>query len=93
MASIDSIITTLVQSDIIESLFLVDPVIVSCDLNRKNVYISASPIKSLDVGEVGHRCEKYGETYFFTGGLMWNSRYVEVQQWLHHSQNDCICAD
>ena len=38
-----------VQAEIISSLFMVDPVIVSCDLNRKNVFISASPIRSLDV--------------------------------------------
>ena len=37
-----------VQSEIISSLFLVNPV--SCDLNRRNIFISASPIRSLDVG-------------------------------------------
>ena len=39
-----------VQSDIIASLFLTDPAVVSQDLNRRNVFISASPIRSLDVG-------------------------------------------
>ena len=40
----------LVQSEISSSLFLVDPVMVLGDLDRKNIYISASPIKSLNVG-------------------------------------------
>lgn len=41
-----------VQAEIITSLYLVNPIIVSCDLNRKNIFISASPIRSLDVGIV-----------------------------------------
>ena len=41
-----------VQSEIISSLHLVDPVIVSGDLNRRNIFISASAIKSSDVGTV-----------------------------------------
>lgn len=39
----------LVQSEIISSLFLSALVEVNCDLNRKNIFISASPIRSLDV--------------------------------------------
>lgn len=39
-----------VQAEIISSLYLISPVIVSGDLNRKNIFFSASPIKSLDVG-------------------------------------------
>lgn len=39
-----------VQSEISSSLFLVDPVVVLGDLDRKNIFISASPIKSLNVG-------------------------------------------
>lgn len=41
-----------VQSDVISSLHLVDPVIVSGDLNRKNIFISTSIIRSLDVGAI-----------------------------------------
>ena len=38
-----------VRSEITSSLFLVDPVIVSQDLDRRNIFMSASPIKSLNV--------------------------------------------
>lgn len=38
-----------VQSDISSSLFLTDPVVVSGSLDRKNIFISASPIKSVNV--------------------------------------------
>ena len=38
-----------VESEIISSLHLVEPVIVSHDLNRRNIFISASVIKSLNV--------------------------------------------
>ncbi len=38
-----------VQFKIITSLHLVDSVVVSGDLNRKNIFISAHAIRSLDV--------------------------------------------
>ena len=38
-----------VQSEIIRSLQLLSPVVVSCDLNRPNIFFSASPIKSLSI--------------------------------------------
>lgn len=39
-----------VRSRIIMSLHLKEPVIISGDLNRRNIFISASVIRSLDVG-------------------------------------------
>ena len=39
----------IIYAEINSSLFLVDPVIVSCGLNRKNIFISASPTRGLDV--------------------------------------------
>lgn len=38
-----------VQSEISSSLFLVHPVVVSRNLDRRNIFLSASPIKSLNV--------------------------------------------
>ena len=38
-----------VQSEITASLYLSSPIVVSCDLNRPNIFLSVSPIKSLDV--------------------------------------------
>lgn len=39
-----------VLSEVSSSLFLIDPVVVLGDLDRKNIFMSASPIKSLNVG-------------------------------------------
>ena len=39
-----------VQAEIVSTLFFSTPVEITCNLNRKNVYVSASPLKSLDVG-------------------------------------------
>ena len=39
-----------VKEDIVASLFLSTPFSITCNLNRRNIYFSASPIKSLDVG-------------------------------------------
>lgn len=41
---------TAVQSEVSSSLFMIDPVVVSGDLDRKNIFLSASPIKSVNVG-------------------------------------------
>ena len=38
-----------VQREIFSSLYLVDPVIISRGLDRRNIFISASPIKTLNV--------------------------------------------
>ena len=41
-----------VQSDIVSSLQLLLPVVVSCSLNRPSIFFSASPIKSLNVSYI-----------------------------------------
>ena len=38
-----------IRSEILSSLFLTDPVVVSQDLDRRNIFLSASPIKSVNV--------------------------------------------
>ncbi len=38
-----------IQDVIVNSLHLNDPVFVSCDLDRPNIYMSVNPIKSLNV--------------------------------------------
>ena len=40
----------IIQSEIISSLFMITPIVVTCDINRKNIFFSASPTRSLDVG-------------------------------------------
>ena len=60
-----------VRVDIITSLNLVEPVVVSGDLDRKNIFFSSSCIKSLDV----RRCSNiitYWFTSFPTEGFMWS---------------------
>ena len=38
------------QADIFSSLFLINPVVVSGELDRRNIFMSASPIKGVNVG-------------------------------------------
>lgn len=39
-----------VLEEIMSALFFSAPVTVTCNLNRRNIFVSASPVKSLDVG-------------------------------------------
>lgn len=43
-----------VQASIIDSLHLRNPVVVAGDLDRRNIFISASDIKSIDVGAISY---------------------------------------
>lgn len=41
-----------VRDAIVSSLHLKDPVLISCDLDRPNIYMSVNPIKSLNVSSI-----------------------------------------
>ena len=52
-----------VRLEISSILFLIEPVVVSRDLNRRNIFLSASPIRSVNVCLISAECYLQFESF------------------------------